>query len=78
MYIKAVMPKVFGDGEIEAESKGGTIGQAAAGEPVETEGKEAEDRPVLLDGKLHVDAEAAVGNVGKELAGAEKFTAFLR
>ena len=72
------MPKVFGDGKIEAESGGGKIGPAAAGEPVDTEGKEAEDRPALLDGKLHVDAEAAVGNVGKELAGAEKLTAFLR
>ena len=66
------------DGAADAKSKGGKIGPAAAGEPKDTEGKEDEDRPVLLDGKLHVDAEAAVGNVGKELTGAEKLTAFLR
>ena len=78
LYIKAVTPEVFGDGEIEAESGGGKIGPAAAREPVDTEGREAEDRPALLDGKLHVDAEAAVGNVSKEPAGTEKLTAFLR
>ena len=39
------------DGAAEAESKGGKIGPAAAGEPVDTEGREAEGKPALLDGK---------------------------
>ena len=66
------------DGAAEAESKGGKIGPAAAGKPVDTEGKETECKPVLLDGKTLVVIDVTVGNVGKELAGAEKFTAFLR
>ena len=78
MYTKTVTPEVFGDDEIEAESGGGKIGPAAAREPVDTEGKEAEDKPVLLDGKPVVGTKVTVGNVSKELAGAEKFTAFLR
>ena len=41
------------------------MGPAAAGEPVDTEGKEAEHKPVLLDGKPIVRTEVTVGNVGK-------------
>ena len=42
------------DGAAEAESKGGKIGPAAAGEPVDTEGTEAVDGPALLDGNALV------------------------
>ena len=66
------------DGAAEAESKGGKIGPVADGERVDTEGKEAEDKPVLLDGKPIVCTEVSVGNVSKELAGAGKLTDFLR
>ena len=62
----------------EAESNGEKIGPAAAGEPVDSEGTEAEDGPVLLDGKPIVGTEVTVGKIGKELAGAGKLTAFLR
>ena len=51
------------DGVAEAKSIGAKIAPTAVGEPVDTEGREAE---------------ATVGNVDEELAGAEKFTAFLR
>ena len=64
------------NGAAEAESKGGKIGPAAAEEPVDSEGREAEGKPVLLDENPHVDTEVTVGNVSNELAGAEKFTAF--
>ena len=67
------MPEVFGDGEIEAESGGGKIGPAAAGEPVGAEGKEAEDRPKLLDG----NPVAAVKLTGLKVApGVENSTDF--
>ena len=62
----------------EAESNGGKIYPAAAGEPVDAEGTEAVDGPVLLDGKPIVGTEVTVGKVRKELAGARKLTAFLR
>ena len=66
------------DGAAEAESKGGKIGPAAAGEPVDTEGREAEGKPVLLEEKPLVATEVTVGNVGTKLAGANKFTDFWR
>ena len=78
LHIKDAMPEVFVDGGIEAKSKGGKIGPAAAGEPVDTEGREAEGKPVLLEEGPLIATGVTVGNVGEELAGAEKFTDFWR
>ena len=62
----------------EAKSNGGKIGPTAVGEPVDAEGREAEGKPVLLEEGPLVATGVTVGHVGEELAGAEKFTAFLR
>ena len=63
---------------LEQRRKGGKIGPTAVGEPVDTEGREAEGKPVLLEEGPLVAARVTVGNVGEELAGAEKFTDFWR
>ena len=65
------------DGVAEAKSIGGKIGPTAVREPVDTEGKETEGKPVLLEEGPLVTTGVTVGNVGEELAGAEKFTDFL-
>ena len=66
------------DGVAEAKSNGGKIGPTAVGEPVDTEGREAEGKPVLLEEGPLVATRVTVGNVGEDLAGAEKFTVFWR
>ena len=57
---------------------GGNIGPAVVGEPVDTEGREDEGEPELLEEGPLVATEVTVGNVGEELASAEKFTDFWR
>ena len=66
------------DGVAAAKSIGGKISPTAVGEPVDIEGREAEDKPVLLKEVPLATSGATMGNVGEELAGAEKFTDFLR
>ena len=66
------------DGVAEAKSIGGKISSPAVGEPADTEGREAEDKTVPREEEPLVATGVTVGNVGEELAGAEKFTDFCR
>ena len=61
------------DGVAEAKRNGATVG-----EPLNTEGREAESKPVLLEEGALVATGVTIGNVSEELAGAEKFTDFWR